>query len=251
MPLPRFTLADLTAEQMAAELLRRLPAHTPEWTNPQPGDPGRTLIELFAWLADSLLYRADLVPERQRLEFLRLLDIGLRPARPASGLAVLAPADPATARAVPVPVGTPVDGPVPFETTATITAQPFEGRAFIKRKASDGERAATAPLLQDLAILYGIAAGEPYVTTPLFANGQLRSGGPRSVRHERRPGSLVRDPGASCGNARGRARRARQPAGAPQRRLRPSSHAGRSRGAATGPGRPVVVGGHDPTPPAR
>ena len=84
------------------------------------------------------------MPERQRLEFLRLLDIGLRPARPARGLAVLAPADPATARAVPVPIGTPVDGPVPFETTGDITAQPFEGRAFIKRKASDGERAATA-----------------------------------------------------------------------------------------------------------
>ncbi|HSA79710.1 MAG TPA: putative baseplate assembly protein [Geminicoccaceae bacterium] len=177
MPLPRFTLADLTPEQMVAELLRRLPAHTPEWTNPQPGDPGRTLIELFAWLADSLLYRADLVPERQRLEFLRLLDIGLRPARPASGLAVLAPADPAAARAVPVPLGTPVDGPLPFETTGAITAQPFEARAFIKRKASEGERAATGALLQDLAILYGIAAGEPYVTTPLFTDGQYEPAG--------------------------------------------------------------------------
>ncbi|MGH6905775.1 MAG: putative baseplate assembly protein, partial [Geminicoccaceae bacterium] len=99
MPLPRFTLADLTAEQLAAEMLRRLPAHTPEWANPQPGDPGRTVIELFAWLAESLLYRANLVPERQRLEFLRLLDIGLRPARPARGLAVLAASDPAHARA--------------------------------------------------------------------------------------------------------------------------------------------------------
>ena len=29
MPLPRFTLADLTPEQMVTELLRRLPAHTP------------------------------------------------------------------------------------------------------------------------------------------------------------------------------------------------------------------------------
>ena len=48
---------------------------------------------------------------------------------------------------------------------------------FIKRKASDGERAATATLLQDLAILYGIAAGEPYVTTPLFATGQYEAAG--------------------------------------------------------------------------
>ena len=32
-------------------------------------------------------------------------------------------------------------------------------------------------VLQDLAILYGIAAGEPYVTTPLFANGQYEAAG--------------------------------------------------------------------------
>jgi predicted phage baseplate assembly protein len=178
MPLPRFTLADLSAEQLAAEMLRRLPAHTPEWANPQPGDPGRTVIELFAWLAEALLYRVDLIPERQRLEFLRLLHIGLRPARPARGLAVLSPADPARPAAVPVPIGSPLDGPVPFETTGDITAQPFEGRVYVKRRTNDRERLATAGLLQDLAVLYGIAAGEPYVTTPLFADGRHDPAGP-------------------------------------------------------------------------
>ncbi len=43
-------------------MLASIPAHTPEWTIQQPGDPGRTLIELFAWLADSILYRANLIP---------------------------------------------------------------------------------------------------------------------------------------------------------------------------------------------
>ena len=43
---------------------------------------GRTLIELFAWLGDALLYRANLIPERQRLAFLRLLGQPLQPARP-------------------------------------------------------------------------------------------------------------------------------------------------------------------------
>jgi predicted phage baseplate assembly protein len=177
MPLPRFTLADLSAEQLAAEMLRRLPAHTPEWASPQPGDPGRTLIELFAWLAEAILYRVDLIPERQRLEFLRLLHVGLRPARPAVGLAVLSPADPARPAAVPVPIGTPLDGPVPFETTGDITAQPFESRIYVKRRASERERAATVGLMQDLALLYGIALGEPYVTTPLFADGRADAAG--------------------------------------------------------------------------
>src|SRR5882757_6817349 len=47
-----------------SELVARIPAHTPEWTNPRPGDPGRSLIELFAWLGDALLYRVNLIPER-------------------------------------------------------------------------------------------------------------------------------------------------------------------------------------------
>ena len=42
------------------EVVARIPAHTPEWTNPRIGDPGRTLIDLFAWLTDTLLYRANL-----------------------------------------------------------------------------------------------------------------------------------------------------------------------------------------------
>ena len=56
---------------------------------PQPGDPGQTLIELFAWLADSILYRANLIPERQRLAFLKLLGQPLQPAAAAHGLVAL------------------------------------------------------------------------------------------------------------------------------------------------------------------
>src|SRR5919197_557665 len=79
-------LDDRSYDDLVAELIARIPAHTPEWTNPRQGDPGRTLIELFAWLTDTLLYRANLIPERQRLAFLRLLGGGVRPARPARGI---------------------------------------------------------------------------------------------------------------------------------------------------------------------
>src|SRR5262245_36377094 len=84
-------LDDRTYDDLVTELVARIPAHTPEWTNPRPGDPGRTLIELFAWLGDALLYRANLIPERQRLTFLRLLGIPLRPARPARGIVTVSP----------------------------------------------------------------------------------------------------------------------------------------------------------------
>ncbi len=80
------SLDDRRFDDLVEDLLARIPAHTPEWTNPRPGDPGRTLIELFAWLGDTLLYRANLIPERQRLVFLRLLGMPLRPAQPARSI---------------------------------------------------------------------------------------------------------------------------------------------------------------------
>ena len=77
MPILPPGLDDRRFDDLVEDLLARIPAHTPEWTNPRLGDPGRTLIELFAWLGDTLLYRANLIPERQRLAFLSLLGIGL------------------------------------------------------------------------------------------------------------------------------------------------------------------------------
>ena len=94
------TLADRSFDNLVEDMLRRIPAHTPEWTNPRLGDPGRTLIELFAWLGDALLYRANLVPERQRLVFLKLLGLPLKPAQPARTLVSLAFAQPTVLSAV-------------------------------------------------------------------------------------------------------------------------------------------------------
>src|SRR5204863_7006230 len=86
MPSRPPTRDDCSFDDPVSEALARIPAHTPEWTNPRLGDPGRTLIELFAWLTDTLLYRVNLIPERQRLSFLRLLGVQMRPAVPARGV---------------------------------------------------------------------------------------------------------------------------------------------------------------------
>src|SRR4051794_1085907 len=86
MPIVPPRLDDRSFPDLVEELLSRIPAHTPEWTHARVGDPGRTLLELFAWLADAVLYRANLIPERQRLAFLRLLGTGLRPAAAAGGV---------------------------------------------------------------------------------------------------------------------------------------------------------------------
>src|SRR5204863_6550305 len=89
MPLQPPALDDRSYDELLQDLLASIPAHTPEWTSPQQGDPGRTLLELFAWLGDALLYRANLLPEKQRLVFLKLLGITMQPAAAARGLIAL------------------------------------------------------------------------------------------------------------------------------------------------------------------
>src|SRR5690606_21532958 len=86
MPLPVPVIDDRRYKDLVDELVARIPVHTPEWTNFNSADPGITLIHLFAHLTESMLYRANQIPERNRLKFLQLLGIGLNPAREARGL---------------------------------------------------------------------------------------------------------------------------------------------------------------------
>jgi hypothetical protein len=86
MPILLPVLDDRNYEQLLDEALRRVPVHTPEWTNLNDSDPGVTLVQLFAFMTENLLYRANRVPEVNRLKFLQLLDVPLQPANPADGL---------------------------------------------------------------------------------------------------------------------------------------------------------------------
>lgn len=166
--LPRVDLADLSAQDLAEEMVRRIPAHTPEWRNARPGDPGRAMIDVFAWMGEALLYRANLTPRRMRLEFLNLLNLKQRPAQAAQGIVALKHKSPAAAAPLLVQGGTRVNGPVPFETTGAVTVQPFEGRVFIKRSLTEAETEEMADVLASLSELYGTAVVAPYETEEVF-----------------------------------------------------------------------------------
>lgn len=169
MPIRPPALDDRSFDDLVADLVRRIPAHTPEWTTVGEGDPGRTLIDLFAWLGDTILYRANLIPERQRLAFLRLLGAGMRPAIPSHGLIQISIADPAAVAPVTLPLHSAIEKPVPFETLSEATLHAVEARAFIKRIPSAEEDAKLRDLLPDLGELYGITgAPRGYVVTPVF-----------------------------------------------------------------------------------
>jgi hypothetical protein len=74
MPLKLPQLDDRRYADLMEEARRLIPVHDPDWTNHNPSDPGITLLELFAYLTDMLMYRVDRITDEQRRVFLRLLN---------------------------------------------------------------------------------------------------------------------------------------------------------------------------------
>jgi predicted phage baseplate assembly protein len=184
MPIQPPALDDRSFQDLVDDLLARIPAHAPEYQNIQVGDPGRTLIELFAWLADTILYRANLIPERQRLSFLRLLGIPLRSATAARGLCGLK-LDDEEPFSVVLPALTKLSGPVPFESRTPVSVLPVTAHAFSKRPLSDDEQKRIDPnVLARLPEVYGLGGKRAryYVTTPVFAGGEASAEGFDLVR---------------------------------------------------------------------
>src|SRR5712671_2233618 len=123
MPIPNPILDDRSYQQQRDELVLRIPVYTPEWTDHNASDPGITLIELFAFLGENLLYRFNQIPEAARLEFLRLLQIPMRPALAATGLVTLTTDKP---KGVIVPVESELKaGKLSFETKVEVKAWPI------------------------------------------------------------------------------------------------------------------------------
>ena len=81
--LPKPNLDDRTYKDLVDECILRIPRYCPEWSNHNPADPGITLVELFAWLTDQMLWRFNQVPFRQYIAFLELLGIRLASPQPA------------------------------------------------------------------------------------------------------------------------------------------------------------------------
>jgi Baseplate J-like protein len=94
MALPNIILDDRSYQQLRDELVQRIPIYAPEWTDHNASDPGITLLELFAFLGENLLYRFNQIPEATKLAFLKLLQIPMRPAVPSRAFLTLTTKDP-------------------------------------------------------------------------------------------------------------------------------------------------------------
>jgi hypothetical protein len=133
MALPSPPIDPRRYSDLVDEMVARIPVHTPEWTNFNAADPGITLVQLFAHVTESLIYRTNQIPARNRAKFLQLLGQPLAPASAATGLVAFANERGPTDSAI-LSAGTDlVAGTVPYRTTASLDVLPVEGQLFIKR----------------------------------------------------------------------------------------------------------------------
>lgn len=173
MPITIPSLDDRTYPDLLREALARIPVHNPAWTNFNDSDPGVTLIQLFAFMTESLLYRANQIPERNRKKFLELLGIPLRAAQPARGFVTIRNERgslKATALAANLDLRA---GAVPFRSERGLEVLPIEGRVFFKEllpvPTTDTEQAELDTYRLLYADLLGDETVEPafYRTAPL------------------------------------------------------------------------------------
>lgn len=155
MPLQAPLLDDRRFADLVAQARTLIPRYAPEWTDFNESDPGITLLQLFAWMTDILIYRLNQVPELNYIKFLQLLGIELRPAEPARADLTFKLVENSTLDSVIVPKGTQVaasgsgsDGPVVFETDMPLIAlkaqlkavQSFDGLSYTVNTAKNGQQ---------------------------------------------------------------------------------------------------------------
>jgi predicted phage baseplate assembly protein len=83
MGLPTRNLDDRTFQDIVDEAKKRIAASCPAWTDHNVSDPGITLVELFAWMTEMILYRLNQVPEKNYIKLMELLGLKLREPEPA------------------------------------------------------------------------------------------------------------------------------------------------------------------------
>ncbi|MCX4759749.1 putative baseplate assembly protein [Streptomyces sp. NBC_01275] len=179
-------LDDRTWEDLVAEMRALIPRYAPGWTDHNPSDLGITLIELFAWLAEGIIYRLNRVPDKHYLAFVNLLGITRDPAAPARAHLTFTTG----AGAVRVPAGTQAqtaagegEQPVVFQTDEDVTVLPAAlSSAVLVGPWATG--ATTAQYDDATAPVAGPPAARYEVTVPAGRTVQLCLGFDRAVTDE-------------------------------------------------------------------
>jgi predicted phage baseplate assembly protein len=144
MALPVPNLDDRRFQDLVDDAKRLVQQRCPEWSDHNVHDPGVTLIELFAWMTDQLVYRLNRVPDRNYVKLLELIGVRLFPPTAAKAPVTFWLAAPQPGL-VTIPAGTEVatvrtetDEAVVFSTVADLLIVPSELRA-LATQSGEGE----------------------------------------------------------------------------------------------------------------
>jgi predicted phage baseplate assembly protein len=151
LPVPN--LDDRRFQDLVDDAKRLVQQRCPEWSDHNVSDPGVTLIELFAWMTDQLLYRLNRVPDRNYVKFLELIGVRLFPATPARTDVTFWLSSPQP-NAVRIPAATEVATPrtqddeaIPFTTLEELAIVPT-ALAYVASTVTDGEERDHTAVLQ-------------------------------------------------------------------------------------------------------
>ena len=192
MALPSPNLDDRRFQQFVDDAKRYIQQRAPEWTDHNVSDPGVTLVETVAHMADQIVYRLNRVPEKNHLAFLDLIGITRFPpsaARTDVTFWLSAPQQ----EPVQLPVGTEVatartesEQAVVFATERDLTVVPCElrylvvqpgGEALVDRtddlaEGKDLHCFSEAPKPGD-CLLFGLSAAVPHCAAVLTLDSQV------------------------------------------------------------------------------
>jgi hypothetical protein len=144
MSLPKVNLDDRSFDQLIKEAEDRIIKTCPSWTDFSPGDPGRIMVELFAYLTETMIYRINRLPEKVYVELLRLIGVDLLSPRAACARVVFSLKNPQN-KDVEIPRGTRIASSVPsrngqvpvFTLLETVTIK--AGETTVEAKLYNGE----------------------------------------------------------------------------------------------------------------
>jgi len=174
MPLTLPVADERTFASLIADARSRLPRLAPGWTDYNAHDPGITLLELFAYLTETDLYRLARVTAAERRAFLRWF--GIEGRGPTVAETVVAVAVGAGGGAGPVAVAADREiasaaGDMLFSTTEAVTVQPaaivalLSGARQLWSRTSAGGAAIAGPgaVLAEASPTFGAGGEDPFI----------------------------------------------------------------------------------------
>ncbi|MFJ4210266.1 baseplate J/gp47 family protein [Paenarthrobacter sp. NPDC089675] len=188
MSIPVPNLDDRNFADLVAGARERIQQIAPEWTDLSVHDPGITIVEAFAYLTDTLMYRVNRVPDKLYAVYLNLLGTSLYPPSCAETNLEFGRTSANSDQEIHIPRGTQVSCPpgVPgtpqpvFTTTAAGTLAPGQGSVVVP----------AADVTMYDAVLIGSGTGRPGQSF-VIPNAPIVSGAGLAIAVEVPPGTRL------------------------------------------------------------